>query len=152
MSLRSIAVAFLGIGLALSLGMSLYGQERCTGYAQQMAKLSARIEVMAKLRPIASDSRSKGPADGPVLIASDDGPARIEYRQSGRVLAIDYLGEGSMVVRRDLLEDGRVRAQEYFEDRRLVSRQFLDVAGKPVCTETPAGIIPLIPTLRPGIY
>lgn len=152
MSIRSIALVFLAVGFALSFAMSLYGQDRCTGYADQMAKLSSRVEAMERRSPIVSDSPSSGPENGSVLLGRGSGAARIEYRERGRVIAIDYLGEGSIVVRRDLLVEGRVRVRQYFESGRRVKRQFVDGAGNVVCTDVPAGIIPTIPVLRPGIY
>lgn len=152
MSLRSIALVFVAVGLALSFAMSLYGQERCTGYAEQMAKLSSRVDAMERTSPTVLELTGIGPQDGSVLVGRGSGAARIEYRERGRVIAIGYLGEGSIVVRRDLLVDGRVRARQYFDGGRLVRRQFIDAAGNVACTDVPAGIIPTIPVMRPGIY
>jgi len=140
MTLRSLAVRSLLFSAVSAHLLVAASAARLHYYEDLLKQATTFCKQAAKAPPVVvseDDPKSRAAPQGhavSLVVLSKSGKLlRISYFRSGTLIAIEHLGAGATVVRRDVYQGKKIRVQQFFDEEHNLSQvTFLDVQGKVV--------------------
>lgn len=141
MTIKRMTFAMLILIIIAGLFLVKFSDFRFSLYKNLMDEHDRILSEIDQLEPIEMSEDTVGTTPvhrGKVIVTSADGYQKeIRYYDSSDCIAIDYLGEGKEVIRRDLLYEDHVRVRIFYDSNKdRLYRHFLNEDEEIIDTES----------------